>query len=212
MVLAPGKPTLYVCNVLSGSVTSIDVDKGRALSSVPVGTHPTDIATLGGTRAIVVNAGVGTVTIFDVDGRPGSTKTISVDRAASSLAISADGSTAFIGNARANSLSVLDLKDERIIATIPGLYEPRGLAVANDRTLFVAEAGSNSIAIVDVAGRAVLDRVGAGRRPYVVRLGPHGTVLTLNYDADSLSIVDPVRRRVNATIAGLSRPLGIATA
>lgn len=62
-------------------------------------------------------------------------------------------------------MQVVDLKEERVVRTIPAQYEPYGIALSPDGTkLYIANSLSNSVSIVDTStGSAFFPKVGCWR-------------------------------------------------
>ena len=89
------------------------------------------------------------------------------------IAISGDGRWAYVANGRANAVSVLDMKDRKVVASVPVGERPWGVALTADgSTLYVASGRSNAISVVSTAKRAVTHTIAVGERPYTVAIAP----------------------------------------
>jgi len=85
------------------------------------------------------------------------------------IAISPDGRWAYVANGRANQVSVLDMQDRKVVASIPVGERPWGVALTPDgATLYVASGRSNAITVVSTAKRVVTQTIPVGERPYGV--------------------------------------------
>jgi phospholipase C len=101
------------------------------------------------------------------------------------VAISSDGSTAYVGNANADTVTVIDIATQKVTATIPlGSFStpndvtkdssytqvhhmPTWIAEAPDGSIWVTCNVSSSVAIIDPTSGAVVDsfEVGLGDSP-----------------------------------------------
>jgi YVTN family beta-propeller protein len=85
--------------------------------------------------------------------------------------ISPDGSRAYVANANANDVAVIDTATNTVTATIPAGSEPVGVLVSGT-TAFVADAGSNTVAVIDTATNTVTATIPVGSTPFAMALGP----------------------------------------
>lgn len=73
-----------------------------------------------------------------------------------SVAITPDGTRALVANHGDGTLSVIDLTNRTVLATIPVGVLPYGVVSNSDSTAYVSLQGSDEIAIVDLTGESVL--------------------------------------------------------
>ena len=94
----------------------------------------------------------------------------------------------YVANASSDSVSVIDARSDRLVATIgvapvagaPKGSMPEGLAVSPDGgTLYVAEAGENAVAVVDLATRKVRGFIPTAWYPADVKVTPNGRRLVV---------------------------------
>jgi uncharacterized protein (TIGR03437 family) len=114
----------------------------------------------------VVNPDSDSVSFFDT--RPGTNQRIAevkVGTEPNSVALSPDGTRAYVANTVSGTVSVLSLDRfvpafGTIVATIQVGTEPYGLALTPSATkLYVANARSNSISVIDTAGLRVMKTI-----------------------------------------------------
>ncbi len=118
-----------------------------------------------GTEALVDKRGIaasGGVSVIDLEADPhedGAVRFLYTGRSASGVALSADGSLAYIANANDDTISVVDVAKRRLVRQIvvkPDLALPFGsmpnalTLIDEDQRLLVALAGNNAIAVVDL--------------------------------------------------------------
>jgi YVTN family beta-propeller protein len=73
---------------------------------------------------------------------------------------------AYITNLTSANVSVIDTATNTVIATIPVIFGPNGVAVTPDGSkVYVANSGSNNVFVIDTATNAVLAVVSVGIQP-----------------------------------------------
>ena len=69
------------------------------------------------------------------------------------MAVSPDGTTAYIAIAGSNSVSVMDTATNTVTATIAVGSGPHGVAVSPDgTTAYTANHSGNSVSVIDICG------------------------------------------------------------
>ena len=111
-----------------------------------------------------------------------------------------DGSYAFVPNLDAGTVSVIDLLNEEMDATVRGCPGPPGGALTPDQvTYVVACGGSDEVAFINTASFAITGRVSEslGPRPFsVVVPGDGRHALVNNAGGNTVSVVDLEARAV----------------
>jgi YVTN family beta-propeller protein len=132
-----------------GSVSIVELDKGRQIGEIIVGLHPSGVAaTPDGKYVIVANASSDTLSVIDAHQRK-VVETISTrpaeklpfGSAPNALAISSDGRRVFASNGTNNSIAVIDFAppQSKLLACVPTGWYPAGLAFDPARkSLYVA--------------------------------------------------------------------------
>jgi len=129
------------------------------------------------------------------------------------VAVTPDDSTVLVTNWCSWTMSVVDVKTARLVATIPigGAY-PRGIAIAPDsKTAFVALMGSQRIAKVDLASKEVSTFAHTGNGPRHIVISPDGKYLYVtNNSSGTVSKVDAVDGQVLTTVSTGRQPRSMA--
>lgn len=129
------------------------------------------------------------------------------------VAVTPDDSTVLVTNWCSWTMSVINVKTARLVATIPigGAY-PRGIAVAPDsKTAFVAVMGSNRIAKVDIASRKVTTLAETGSGPRHIVISPDGRFLYVtNNSSGTVSKVSAATGRVLTSVTTGQQPRSMA--
>lgn len=142
----------------------------------------------------------------------------------------ADGTPyAFVSNEGANTVSVIDVRTDSVVATLEPGQRPRGIRLMPDgRTLVVAVSGSprggpgvdesklpppdrskDGLALIDLATRAVR-RLPGGVDPENFDIAPDGrTIYVANEDASAMAVVDVGRDSIIASVPVGGQPEGV---
>lgn len=77
--------------------------------------------------------------------------------------VSTDNKHAFIGNMGGGSVSVLDIGNKKVSATIPGFFEPHGLVCTLDGSkVYVSNMGAHEVSIIDAETFNIIKRIETG--------------------------------------------------
>jgi YVTN family beta-propeller protein len=183
---------LYVTNERAGTLTMIDADRLEPIGSIALGKRPRGIAVNGsGTRLYVALSGSpiagpgvdekslpppdkGADGIGEVD--TASNKLLRILRAGSDpegLALSPDGTHAFIANEDTAQLSVVQIADGTVSESFKVGAEPEGVTVTPDgKQVWVTSEDAGAVYVVDLASRQVVKSIEVGARPRSVAFLP----------------------------------------
>ncbi|MGB9930086.1 MAG: DUF7507 domain-containing protein, partial [Methanosarcina sp.] len=119
---------------------------------------------------------------------------------------------AYITNEAGNTISVIDIPTNTVVATIPVGTGPVGVAVSPDGTkVYVPNNGNDNVSVISTATNNVIASVPVGDFPLGVAFTPDGTkAYVANFNGGTVSIIDTATNTVTATLTGFSSPLGIA--
>jgi YVTN family beta-propeller protein len=139
-------------NTTANTVSLIDLTSGRVLSEAPAGRKPFAIAmTRDNRRAVVTNFLSDSITLFEVAShtlKP--MRTISVGNQPRGIALSADGTTAYVALSGEDSLAQVDLQSLRVVRRVPVGREPWHVGLApNGRYLVVGNALGRTVSVLE---------------------------------------------------------------
>jgi YVTN family beta-propeller protein len=119
---------------------------------------------------------------------------------------------AYVANANADAVSVVNAEVASVASTIPVGASPHGVAVAPDGTaVYVTNSGSGDVSVIDTGRRAVVGAIAVGTNPYGVVFSPDGTrAYVSNGGSRTVSVINTATRAVTATIRGLGNVRGLA--
>ena len=149
------------------------------------------------------------------------TATINVGIDASGVAVSPDGTKAYVANPTSNTVSVINTTTNNVDATITVGTEPYGVAVSPDgTTAYVTNSLDDTVSVIDTATNAIKAGFSAG---ITVGASPKGaaafspdgtTAYVANFSSNTVSVIDTDTHTLNAkpTITGYVgwKPRGVA--
>jgi YVTN family beta-propeller protein len=125
------------------------------------------------------------------------------------LAIDLPRQRLFVAELGNNSVGIIDLKDRKLMQTIPGLKQPQGVAYhqATD-TLYVANAGDGSVRMFRGADYSEAGRIDLKDDADNIRLDNVANRIIVGYGKGALAVIDPVSRSKIADIPLKAHPEG----
>lgn len=125
------------------------------------------------------------------------------------LAIDLPRQRLFVAELGNNSVGIVDLKDRKLIRTIPGFKEPQGVGYHQPTdTLYVANAGDGSVRIFSGADYSVVGRIDLKDDADNIRLDAAADRLIVGYGNGGLAVIDPKTRGVTARVSLNAHPEG----
>jgi YVTN family beta-propeller protein len=95
------------------------------------------------------------------------------------VAITPDGTRAYVANAFDHTVSVIDTSTNPVITTIPVGAFPDGVAITPDGTrAYVTIEGPNTVSVIDTATNTVIATIPVGVGPFGVAITPAPQVPT----------------------------------
>jgi YVTN family beta-propeller protein len=87
----------------------------------------------------------------------------------------AGGAEAFITDQTGDEVSVLDLGSKQVVARIPVLGKPAGIAMARDgRTAYVTSTEGKYVSVIDAASRNIVAKIAIPDTPLGIAADPAG--------------------------------------
>ena len=154
----------------------------------------------------VTNGGSDTVTVLDVVNLR-LDRELAVGRHPIAVAASPTRNEIYVVNEGAEgangSVSVIDVEQNAVVATIPVHRQPLSIDVAADgASAYVANSASNSVSVLDLKARREIAQFGAGEGPVAASIASDGKSLVVaNQKGNSVTVMDPATGRVRAVFA-----------
>lgn len=194
--LAPG----LVFAAVPGSAASASASEASPMTSPPL-------------TAFVSAVDVNTLVPIDLAGDVIG-EAIPMGNTPAGVAITPDGSTAYVTNFYDASVTAVDVATHEIKATIPlgdGDY-PETIAITPDgTTAYVPERWNGTVSVIDLTTNTVTGTLDIGGHPYWVATTPDGrSALVTGLTSNSVSVIDVSTNTVTATIPVGHTPKGVA--
>jgi YVTN family beta-propeller protein len=130
------------------------------------------------------------------------------------VAITPDGTRAYVTNYNVNSVSVIDTATNTVDTTISlgTNRNPFGVAITPDGSrAYVTINSPNLVAVIDLATNTVVTTIPVGVGPVGVAVTPDGTrAYVTNDDSNSVSVIDTAANTVIANIPVGVGPVAVA--
>jgi YVTN family beta-propeller protein len=154
-------------------------------TALDVGDMPRDLVVTNDGKAVIVCYGAGTVLVKD----SGVDETINVGDNPAYVVVTTDSTKAYVSNATANVVHVIDLSTYTFVNVNVDAKPDRLLLNDDDSKLCVINKDGNSLSIIDTASN-VTSSVPVGDNPIYLAVSPDGiTACVANYDAPNLLTV-----------------------
>ncbi len=129
-------------------------------------------------------------------------------------AATSDGRLVFVPNYDDGTVTVIDVWNERIVATTPvGAHPSGGVVLPGDVVYAAAVRGEDKVVFISTASFEVVDSIveGIGDEPFSVVVAPNGRLAFVNNTAShDVSVIDVAERRVITRIPVGEQPIVMA--
>lgn len=164
------------------------------LGSIPVEARP----------FVYVTNSVNPATVSVIDTANNSVvATIELGSTAFDVAITPDGTRAYVAINAANRVAVIDTETNTVLTNIdvsPG-GGPKGIAITPDGTRAYVTKGEDTVAVIDIVTNTVVDRINIGdRRPHGVAITPNGAFAYVANQFNDVTVIDTATNTVVATV------------
>src|ERR1039457_5050651 len=107
------------------------------------------------------------------------------------ISIGSFAQTAYITNGNDNTVSVINVTTNSVIATIPVGNTPEGVSVSQDGSkVYVANHNAFTVSVINTATNTVVATIPVGSSPPGLSVSPDGTkVYVANYGGNTVSVI-----------------------
>jgi YVTN family beta-propeller protein len=118
---------------------------------------------------------------------------------------------AYTANTPSNTVSVIDMRDNTVFATVYDVNSPTSLAISPDgKWLYVTDGENNNVTYINMSSYRITGTIPVGNTPYGIAMTPDGgTAYVTNYLDNTVSIINIMNKKVNGTINVGKGPYGI---
>jgi YVTN family beta-propeller protein len=201
-------PKAYVGNFKDNTVSVIDVDQKRVITTIPIPPGPHGIVITPDNRWVYV-ASDGTSTVSVIDATTDKlVENIEVGKNPHGVAVTPDGKFVLVGVYDTDSVAFIDTASKKVVGSVP-VSKPHNIAVdPNGAVAYVGSQtpGKFSLAIIDLARRTVKENVPLDKTPRGLEFGPDGKHLYITQaGVESVVVVDPTNNKIVTQI-----PVGVS--
>jgi YVTN family beta-propeller protein len=163
---------------------------------------------------VASNANSNTVSVLDAAPTPPTvTNTVPVGDLPQRVAITPDGRTAVVANARDGTVSFVDTASGTVVgAPVTVGSNPFGVAVTPDgRLAYVSNVASNTVSVIDLSTRTVRGTVAVGVSPGGLAVSPDGAfAYVANFNDNTISAIDTATQTVTRVLPAGFGPGAVA--
>lgn len=184
-----------------GWLREIDPETGAERARWPVGAVPSGVAAEAGV-IVTADRDADSATIVHLDPKRdhAADRRVAVPVGHHPFGVTLYGGRAFVTNVLSDSVSVIDLASDKVIATLPTGERPYALAFAAGRG-FVTNQYASSLTVFDAATLAPLGEIATDDYPEgIAATVDGGRILVANWFSDTVQVIDPVGLSVIDTL------------
>lgn len=192
------------------TIDVFDVATARRVRTIDLGENarPHGLLWLPDGRIVATAEGRDALMLVDPSATPARVTAIPTGAKGSHMvAVSPDGTRAYVANMGSGGVGVFDLAAARKLRDIPAGEQPEGLALTPDgRRLWVADREGDTVRVFDTATFREVARAPTARTPIRVAITPDGAyAVTSNFGAGTLGVYDAATARLVRSIS-VGRP------
>jgi YVTN family beta-propeller protein len=194
LVLDEDANIAYVALSRTNALGVVNLASKEVIAQIPVGIAPYTVV-VNGTTAYVSNWGGRVPREGDTTGPTSGSRAV------------VDPKT---GIASTGTVSVVDLKERKVVAEVETGLHPSGMAFSPDRArLYVANANSDTVSVIDTASNALVDTLGVkpmadlpfGSAPNALAVSPDGAALYVALGGNNcIAVADLAAKRVKGLV------------
>lgn len=197
------------------SVHEIDTASGKIVRTWSIAQHVNHMVVPARDEAklYVANIASGSVTVLDRDGK--ASVTVPTGAGAEGIDLSPDGRELWVANRSDDSVSVLDTRTTKVVATFPsgGKFPIRVRFAPDGKSVWISNANDGKVAVFDHATRKLLGTIDVPETPIGIVFSPDGArAFVACAGAGRVVVLDTSTRTVSGSIDGLEEPDGMAWA
>jgi YVTN family beta-propeller protein len=214
VAISPDGTKAYVANSFDGTVSVIDTSTDIATTVLNAAndpwsiSNPTGIAiSPDGKSVFVTEKSDGVLLIYDTTTK--TSKSVSVGKFPSEVAVSPDGTKAYVVNSGSypgynGTVSIIDTATNTITATVPVGNNPYGITVNSDGSkVYVTNMNNNTVSIIDTTKNNIIATVGVSAAPFEVVIGETKLIYPVaNFTRNVTSGYAPLAVQFNDTSTG----------
>ena len=152
------------------------------------------------------------MTVTVANAAPWEQGTTSINVGSDPNGVAVVGNRTYVANGASDTVSVIDVNTQQILATIPVGHTPTYVVAKPDgERVYVSNRDSNTVSIISTATNWVTHTIAVGSKPQGVAVSADGSRLYVsNSGSNSVSVIDAATNSVVATYSTGASPNGLA--
>jgi YVTN family beta-propeller protein len=187
------------------SLTLIDVPAAKVLKTIDLGEYrrPHGLVFLDERRALVTAEVNKALLEVDVETGKVASAVLTGQAVSHMVAVTPDGSRAFVTNIGSGSVTAVDLKGKKHLKDIPTGAGAEGIAVTPDgRQVWVTNRAADTVTVIDAASLEILGSLPSAKFPIRAEATPDGRrILVSNAQSGDLSIFTTADRKLERRVS-----------
>ncbi len=202
LAVEPLHGRIYVGDWETAQILEIDPATRATTRRFPVGAAPSGLAVAAdGARLVSADRDADQITVVDLHNG----ESFAVKVGSHPFGATLREGRAFVADVQSNTVSVVDLEERRLVASIPVGERPYAVAFAKGKG-FVSNQYGESLTVFDAESLAPLDEIAVGEYPEgLAATADESRIWVANWFSDSLMAIDPESLTV---VEELSMPSG----
>lgn len=170
------------------------------------------VSNVSGSQILARDSSHAFFTISPAPNIPYTVASVAVDSGPYGVAITPDGSNAYVTCSGAGKVDVISTANNSVVAHIAVGSQPRGVAISpNGAFAYVANNQDGTISVISTSTRSVTATIPTQGYPTGVAISPDGhLIFVVHSNSDYLSVIDAATNAVRLAISGGGRGEGIA--
>lgn len=192
----------YITNEKDNTVSVVDVEKMKVVTTTPVGQRPRGIILSNDSKLVIICASDDD----RVEVRDAKTMKLKYHLPSGPdpelLVLSPDDNYLYIANEDDAMVTVVDMQDKMIIDDIPVGVEPEGMGLTNDGKVLVNTSETTNMAhFINTDNLEIFENVLVDQRPRVAMFTPDDSEVWVSAEiGGTVKVIDPETRKVTNTI------------
>lgn len=187
------------------SLTLIDVPAAKVVKTIDLGEYrrPHGLVFLDERRALVTAEVNKALLEVDVEAGKVAGAVLTGQDVSHMVAVTPDGSRAFVANIGSGSMTAVDLKGKKHLKDVPTGNGAEGIAITPDgKQVWVTNRAADTVTVVDAASLEVLGSLPSAKFPIRAEATPDGKrVLVSNAQSGDLSVFTTADRKLERRVA-----------
>ena len=160
------------------------------------------------------NISSSTISVIENEGRDWAITNIPVGHGSEGFDLTPDGKELWVANAGDHTISIIDMAQKKVVATLPSTNNANRLKITRDgKYAFVSNLGGSGLLVIDVATRKPFKTIQTSGSTEGLLMSPDGThAYTTMNDHDSVAVIDLKTFTITGEVKTGRGPDGLAWA